>query len=191
MQAGGSQPAGSGRVLRLDPFALPVRFPALDAGADGQIRHVELDRERVVLRRAVAGIRMAVGVRISDFRGVVMRREAAQEGGPARYCVTLEHRDPRLSVPLLVVEDDDEVMAHWRAWGRVLGLPLLAQRSDGGMCEALPHPGRLDMRSPAPRRRRRSVLRRRRPRLPLRRKMGRSFDQAPVHRGEREIIARN
>ena len=38
----GRTPAGSGRALRLDPFALPVRFPAQDAGADGQMRQVEL-----------------------------------------------------------------------------------------------------------------------------------------------------
>ncbi|MES1156101.1 MAG: hypothetical protein ABUL48_06695, partial [Pseudorhodoplanes sp.] len=73
MEAGGALPAGSGRALRLDPFALPVRFPAQDAGADGQVRQVELDRDRVVLRRAVRGIRMNVGVPVSTFRGVALR----------------------------------------------------------------------------------------------------------------------
>src|SRR5437588_12071821 len=53
---GGAAPAGSGRALRLDPLALPVRFTASDARADERIRYVELNRERVVLRRAVRGI---------------------------------------------------------------------------------------------------------------------------------------
>ena len=61
MEAGGT--AGSGRALRLDPFALPVRFPAQDAGADGQMRQVELHRERVMVRRAVRGMRMSSACR--------------------------------------------------------------------------------------------------------------------------------
>ena len=32
MEAGGIPPAGSARALRLDPFALPVRYPAKDLG---------------------------------------------------------------------------------------------------------------------------------------------------------------
>ena len=42
-----------------------------------------------------------------------------------------------------------------------------------------------------PRRRRRSALKRRRPSIPLRRGCGRVTEATPVHRGEREIIARN
>ena len=60
METGGI-PAGSARALRLDPFALPVRYPAQDSGADGQVRQVELHREHVVLRRAVRGMRMKLG----------------------------------------------------------------------------------------------------------------------------------
>ena len=53
MRSGGC-PAGSSRALRLDPFALPVRFAASDAAADERVRHVELHRERVVVRRSLA-----------------------------------------------------------------------------------------------------------------------------------------
>ena len=67
MEAGGMPPAGSARALRLDPFTLPVRYPAKDSGADGQVRQVELYRERVVLRRAVRGMRMSVGLPVSAF----------------------------------------------------------------------------------------------------------------------------
>ena len=40
-------------TARLDPLALPVRFTANDAVADERMRHIELHRERVILRRAV------------------------------------------------------------------------------------------------------------------------------------------
>jgi hypothetical protein len=55
---------GSSRAFRLDPHNLPVRYAARDSGADGQIRDVELDRERIVLRREVRGISMKIGVRV-------------------------------------------------------------------------------------------------------------------------------
>ncbi|MDU6833209.1 MAG: hypothetical protein E6417_24655, partial [Bradyrhizobium sp.] len=61
---GGSHSAGSGRAVRLDPLSLPVSFSAHDTRADGGIRQVELHRERVVLRRAVSGMRMAVNLRV-------------------------------------------------------------------------------------------------------------------------------
>jgi hypothetical protein len=46
---------------------LPVRFDAHDSRADGGLRQIELHRERVVLRRAVHGMQMAVNVRVTDF----------------------------------------------------------------------------------------------------------------------------
>jgi hypothetical protein len=42
-----------------------------------------------------------------------------------------------------------------------------------------------------PRRRRRSPLSRRRPKMPMRRARGEIGAATPIHRGEREIIARN
>ncbi len=70
----GINPAGSSRALRLDPLSLPVRFDAHDSRADGGVRHIELHRERVVLRRALHGMQMAVNVRVSRFS----RRRAAR-----------------------------------------------------------------------------------------------------------------
>jgi hypothetical protein len=45
--------------------------------------------------------------------------------------------------------------------------------------------------APTPRRRSRSILWRRRPSILRRRKPGRALSEPQVHRGEREIIARN
>lgn len=189
MEAGGTTPAGSGRALRPDPFALPVRFSAQDAGADGHLRQVELHRERVILRRAVRGMRMAIGVPVSDFLGVALCVATASDAATAAIAVELAHRDRALSVPLFLAADAEEVMAVWQAWGQVLGLPLLV--ADGeSLRELFPRLGRVKIGAPAGRRRRRTAIRRRRPTILLRRRPGNREARRIVHRGEREIIAR-
>ena len=47
----GINTAGSSRSLRLDPHSLPLRYHARDIRADGGIRQIELDRDRVQLAR--------------------------------------------------------------------------------------------------------------------------------------------
>src|SRR5262249_62260687 len=84
MVLGGVTPVGSSRGERLDPFALPVRFTALDAGADGRSRDVELTRERVVVRRAVRGMRMAVNLPGTAFLGIALRIDPAPAPAPRR-----------------------------------------------------------------------------------------------------------
>jgi len=191
METGGTPPAGSGRALRLDPFALPVRYPAKDLGADGQMRQVELDRERVVLRRQVSGMRMKVQLPVAAFRGISLRLNPAQGREPASVTLALDHSDDALCIPLYTASDSDNIAAIWKAWGRVLGLPLLVAESDGAVREVLERLGAVTLDDPQPRRRRRSSLKRRRPSILMRRKPGRSIDGAKVHRDEREIIARN
>src|SRR5271165_6684254 len=100
MVVGGTSPAGSGRILRLDPMALPVRFPAFDGGADERVRLVELHRERVIVRRAVRGIRMAVSLPVSAFLGVAIRIVPPGAETDGAVAVMLEHRDPALSIPV-------------------------------------------------------------------------------------------
>jgi hypothetical protein len=191
METGGTTPAGSGRnVLRLDPFALPVSFPAYDAGADGEMRQVELDRERVVMRRAVRGIPMAVGVPVCEFRGLTLRVVSFGDGGPKAIAIVLEHQDASLSLPLYVAEKSEDIIVICKAWSRVLRLPLLTD----------PHPrprrrivrlGALAIGKVAQRRRRRAAIRQRRPSILMRRKPGCSSQEPMRHCGEREIIARN
>ncbi len=182
---------GSSRALRLDPYALPVRYAARDSGADGQVRDIELDRDRVVLKRAVAGIRMKVGVPVTEFAGVTMRTLPPDGEEPAAVAVMLEHRDTGLTVPLYVATEGDDVMAQWKCWGRVLGVPLLVADGDGALREPFRRIGRVDLGTPGPRRRRRAALKWRRPSILMRRKPGRPATLPTVHRGEREIIARN
>src|SRR5689334_1258044 len=105
---------GSSRALRLDPFALPVRYTARDGGrADGQVREIELDRDRVMLKRAVSGIRMNVGVPVSAFRGVTLRLLPAEGEEPAVIAIVLEHIDPGLSVPVFVSDEAEDASAIW------------------------------------------------------------------------------
>ena len=182
-------PAGSSRALRLDPHALPARYEARDGGADGQVRNIELDRDRVVLRRAVSGIPMKVGVPIREFRGVTLKTLPPDGDQPAAVAVMLEHRDSALSVPLFVADEGSEAMAEWKCWGRVLGVPLLVTDEDGVSREPFHRLGRLDVGETGPRRKRRAAIRWRRPSILMRRKPGRPASVATVHRDEREIIA--
>lgn len=191
MSAGGATPAGSSRILRLDPFSLPVSFRATDAGADERVRLVELHRERVVMRREVAGIRMAVSLPVSMFLGVAIRVIPPDPSSDGAIAVMLEHRDPALSVPLFIAPDGTEALAEWQLWARVLALPLLVCDDDGAYRQPFACLGLVRVATAQPRRRRHTAVRGRRPRILMRRKPGRFGEQPTVHRGEREIIARN
>jgi hypothetical protein len=156
--------------LRLDPLSLPVSFDAHDARADGGVRRIELHRERVVLRRAVLGMQMAVNVRVRDFLGVALR------GIDDAQMLVLVHRDPSLSIPLGVSSDRDELSAAWQMWSDIFALPQLPEDKP---------------QEPAARRRRHNAIRARRPKFLVRRRGGDLLNPANIHQGEREIIARN
>jgi hypothetical protein len=189
MRTGGC--AGSGRALRLDPFALPVRFSATDASADGRVREVELHRERVVLRRSLCGMRMALNMPVAAYEGISLRLVTGEGGAEDALIVVLKHRDPALTLPLFVTPQAEEALAEWRAWSQLLGLPLLLAEQDAVSRTTNAQLGELYIERPRPRRRRRSALKGRRPSILLRRGHGKITNATPVHRGEREIIARN
>jgi hypothetical protein len=190
MEAGRTA-AGSSRTSRLDPFSLPVRFEAADDAADERRRVVDLHRERVVVRRSVRGMRMALNMPVTAFRGVSIRLSGEAGKIPTAIAVVLEHGDPSLSLPLFCSTGPDDVVAEWQSWGRVLGLPLLVTERDGSLREPFARLGAVRIETPTWRRRRRSAIARRRPSAPLRRRPGKLADTPAVHRGEREIIARN
>lgn len=166
----GINPAGSSRTLRLDPLSLPLRFDAHDVRADGGVRNIELHRERVVLRRAVQGMRMAVNISVRDFLGIGLR------GLDDAQALVLVHRDPSLSVPLLVSSDAEEIASAWQMWSEIFALPQLPEDKP---------------REPAARRRRHNAIRGRRPKFLVRRRAGDLLNPANIHAGEREIIARD
>ena len=189
MRSGGC-PAGSGRVARLDPFCLPARFAALDAAADERVRLVELYRERVVVRRSLRGMRMALNMPVSAFAGIALRLTTGEDGLAPTATVTLEHRDPSLALPLFVSAEIDDAFTEWRSWANVLGLPLLVE-DEGKLREPFARMGGVRVGTVRARRRRHNAIKRRRPSMPLRRRAGKLTGETPVHRGEHEIIARN
>ena len=156
--------------MRLDPHSLPVRFDAHDQRADGSVRHIELHRERVVLHRALRGMRMAINVRVSDFLGVAVR------GLDDTKMLVLAHRDPALSIPLCVSSDRVEIDTAWQMWSAIFALPQLPEEKH---------------REPAQRRRRHNAVRQRRPKVLVRRRAGAMLGEAGMYHGEREIIARD
>jgi hypothetical protein len=188
---GRAVPAGSSRVERLDPFALPLRFTASDSTADERLRVVELHRDRVVLRRALRGIKMAVNLPIAVYLGVAIRMEPPAGDAQGAVAVVLAHSDPALSITLYRATDGTDIVAEWQSWARVLGMPLLVAEADGRLREPFGRIGALRIAAPLRRRRRHGALRLRRPSLPLRRKPGCVSVMPIVHRGEREIIARD
>ncbi len=121
-----------------------------------------------MLRRAVRGMQMAINVRVSDFIGVALR------GNDEAQTLVLVHRDPSLSVPLLISADGDELAEAWAVWSEIFALPQLDEGA----------------RKPAPRRRRANAIRARRPKFLMRRRVAMARELT-VHQGEREIIARN
>jgi hypothetical protein len=189
MSAGGAMPAGSGRSLRLDPLALPVRFRTGDASADESTRVVELYHDRVIVRRSIRGARMALSLPTSCYLGVAVRLTRPADVDAGSVAVMLEHRDPALSVPLFVATDCLDVLAEWRLWAGALDVPLLIADDDGVLHEATARLGAVEVGQPSPRLRRRTPVIRRRPRILMRRKPGHPGCRS-VHR-EREIIARN
>jgi hypothetical protein len=166
----GINPAGSSRALRLDPHALPISFNAHDTRADGGVRRIELHRERVVVRRALHGMRMAVNVRMRDFLGVALR------GIDDAQMLVLVHRDPSLTIPLCVSSDREEITSAWQMWSDIFALPQLPEDQ---------------AREPAMRRRRHNAIRARRPKFLVRRRRGDLLNPANIHQGEREIVARD
>jgi hypothetical protein len=187
----GGHSAGASRTARLDPYALPVRFTAEDAVADERMRHVELHRERVILRRAVRGMRIALNVPVKAFRGVSIRLTPERGEKPAGVAVYLEHIDPALSIELYSAENSDDIVAEWQSWASVLGLPRIVAGSDGAFSEPFPQMGGVRIKPVAPRRRRKSAVARRRPKFLVRRRAGAVRTMPLVHEGEREIIARS
>jgi hypothetical protein len=178
--------------LRLDPFALPVRYTANLPGPVSATRPaVYLDRNQVIVKRTLGGIPATLTFPVSAFRGVAVSMRVNPETGDVTAIIELMHRDPSLSLPLSVagdLGDAEDVAADWQAWGKALGLPLLIVEGDGTIREALSQMGGIVV-SPVKARRMVSSLSRRRPRFLKRRKIG--FAGETELLTGREIIARD
>ncbi len=147
-----------------------ARFEALDPRADNRRRVVEVARESVLIRRAVAGVSMSIRIASSAYRGVTLRITGLADGR-FHYETVLLHHDPDLSVPLAAGEDPAEVENQWREWVRFLRLPALVGRTEAADVEVNIDGVDIARRGPGPRRWGRTATSRR-PRFLTRRKVG-------------------
>jgi hypothetical protein len=187
--AGGAS-AGSSRAFRLDPFTLPVRYSATLGGGAGARRAeatIFLDRDEAIVKRtSPAGVALTYRVPVKTFDGVAVRMTPVGQAGDIEVTVELMHRDPALSLPLMIADDPADVAADWQAWGRTLGMPLLVVGQDGTVAAPVEQIGAVTLQ-PAKQRRRHSFFAGRRPRFLTRRKPGRSVAIEILH--AREITA--
>lgn len=183
-------PVGSSRSHRLDPTALPLHYIAtFDQGGQSRQATIYLDRgQAIIKRRSSIGAPLTVCVPVRGFDGVAVRMTPIGEAGDIEVVVELRHRDPAVSLPLLVADDPAEVADDWRTWGQVLNLPLLIVDRDNRVIAAESRAGALS-RVPRHQRRLHSFFAERRPRFLARRKSGRPGRLERL--SAREIIARD
>ena len=74
---------------------------------------------------AVRGMAINVSLPVDAFLGVALRLKPSDGERDDEIAVSLEHRDPALSLPLFAAADNFDAVADWQLWARVLGVPLL------------------------------------------------------------------
>ncbi len=143
--------------------AAGARAPAARVQTEDEERRVEIGSEWITIRRDICGIAARVNVPTQSYRGITLR--AARDGLPFELALT--HVDASLEVVIARTEDDSDLIALWRHYGRSLGLPLLAEDSRGRLqaMEARGDDGPFPRRHGSP-------LKNRRPRFLARRKVG-------------------
>lgn len=146
--------------------------------SEGGVKRVEVSSERICIRRTIAGLETWVNVPTQSYRGVALR--AAADG---MFEIALPHVDPGLDLVLARAPDDRDVIALWRRYGRMVGLPLLVEDMQGRLHAVPDAPEGVSSE-----RRYGSPLKARRPRFLARRRSG-APGPACVHRGERDMFA--
>ena len=165
-----------------------IRIEASDPRSDNGRRMVEISRDAVTIRRAVAGVSMAIRVEPSAYRGVALRI-AGLDDGRFHYAVQLAHRDPDLSVPLGEGDEMATMEAQWREWIALLRLPALVGRAESADIPVNVR-GALLVRAASFARRRGSSLARRRPRFLKRRALG-CVQEAGLANAEASLLLRS
>jgi hypothetical protein len=123
--------------------------------AEDGVQHIAFSREWVTIARRIAGLETSVNVPTQSYRGV-----ALQSFGEGGFRIVMRHVDPGLDVALAEAPDDAEVIADWRQYGRITGLPLLVEDLEGRVSQIAED----SLNRPAPRRYG-SALKLRRPRF--------------------------
>ena len=154
-----------------------------DPRADGGERDVTLTPGEVTIGRRLRGVRMKIRVPTQAYRGMALDLQTLSSGRLC-YTIILRHADGDLDVPLHETFEESEALAMWRAWAKHLGVPLLVARPDGRLQRfATQTDGQNHDR-----RARGVATKRSRGRFQRRRRVGGEIADAPLHKGEREII---
>jgi hypothetical protein len=171
-------------------LSLPIRYATTLGGGEDRVNAtVILDREQVIVQRlSPMGTPLILRIPYSAFDGIAVRMSATDQTDGIEVMVELMHRDPALSLPLMIADDPAEVVADWQVWGETLDLPLLIVEQDGTIVMPTDQPNPTILQTPQPRRRH-SYFAKRRPRFLTRRKTGRPNQLERLD--AREIIARD
>ncbi len=182
------KPVWAGRAMRLDPFQLPQVVSYASHDDFGEVTFT-IGKRGVRMRRVLDRSQVPVTFALppAAFRGVAARA-IEDEHGEVTVTLELLHKDPMLSVPLLVAGDLDDVAADWRAWADGYQLPMLLVEGDGVARTLEESLGKVKTQHPLERRQGR-VVHQRRPRFLARRKKGALGLRLVV--GGDEIIARD
>jgi Family of unknown function (DUF6101) len=155
------------RVKRTEKSAtVPQQVTSACLRTEDGLKRIEIGVDWICIRRRIAGLETWVNVPTSSYRGVNLRAVAA--GG--LFEIVLPHMDASLEIVLIRTADDTDVIALWRDYARMLGLPLLVEDSQGRI-QPLDDHGHLN---PFPRRLG-SPLKNRRPRFLARRSVSLSL----------------
>ncbi|WP_208987294.1 DUF6101 family protein [Roseibium marinum] len=183
---------GSGAQAMPHPGCLPAHFQQRLESRPGTAAlpaDIILDRDRVIIKRRVAGVPVTVVVPAHGFDGVMVRIVPGAAPGDIVAALILKHPDCALSITLAETETSDELAALWSRWAQTLNLPMLVCDL-GGKVKPIDAYSARPSATPAPRRKLR-LLTGRRPRFLNRRLPGRPAEATAVHGNEREIIARS
>jgi hypothetical protein len=141
-----------------------------DPRADGAVRRVSVCEGRVMIDRTLDGIAMRLGIPCEAYRGVVLTLEGSERA--PRFRLRLAHADDELSVVLHETDDDTQIVALWRGYSDLTGLPRFLERKRGVLESAEIRMGPVVI-GPAPVMRRRGAIAvKRRPRFLTRRRIG-------------------
>lgn len=181
------KPLWAGREMRLDPSHLPQVVSYSSHDDLGEVV-LKVGRRGVRMRRFLERSLLPVTFVLppNAFKGVAAR--AMEEDGEVLVTLELMHSDPKLSVPLLVASNLDDVAADWRAWAEAYGLPMLLVESNGEVAPLTDAINGINLDQPHPRRKG-SPISGRRIRFLSKRKKG-CLGMRMVLEGE-EIIARS
>lgn len=124
------KPVWAGSTMRLDPSNLPQVVSYRSHDDLGEVV-LTVDRRGVRVRRLLERSLLPVTFVLppNAYQGVAAR--AMEEDGEVLVTLELMHVDPKLSVPLLVASNLDDVASDWRTWSELYGLPMLLVEANG------------------------------------------------------------